>query len=271
MDVTALETKGFVSVEYPLDLYLSVEKAMGAWEYFCELPKEEKVKLAGGDRLHDFGYMIREDEGPRADKKELFHVSMNDMSELYEKARCISDRRALRFIDYVETLILGSQVIVQEFARGIEGAYHLNGFEQEVMESKDRWNFRYIHYFGGEVLAHAHADRGGFTLHLYESAAGGEYLRFDRVWRPWPINRKRTIIFPSMGMQFRSTGKIKALWHRVRANPQTIQKGRFAMVAFIDFTMSHKYDDSKRRLQDFEEGFNYDMPFAEFQKLFTPT
>jgi len=270
MDVTALEAKGFVSVKYPRTLYHRVQQTMASWEYFCELPKEEKVKLAGGDRLHDFGYMIRKDKGPRADRKEQLHVSERQLAELHKKASTISDRRAVSFINDVGVLIRESQEIVQEFASDVASMYQLDGFERDVMSSKERWTFRYLHYFGGDMLSHAHADRGGFTLHLYESDKGGEYLSFDGVWRSWPINKRNTIILPGMHMQHRSNGKIKALWHRVRANPQTIQKGRFAMVAFIDFLWTHKYDDSKRRLQDFEEGFNYDMPFTEFQKLFTP-
>jgi isopenicillin N synthase-like dioxygenase len=122
----------------------------------------------------------------------------------------------------------------------------------------------------GETFAHAHADRGGFTLHLYESAGGGEYLGFDKVWRPWPIGGEETIIFPSMVLQHRSKGRLKALCHRVVATEETSQHGRFSMVVFIDFHHSHRYSDAVKRLQDFEPGFNYDLSFSEFDKLFAP-
>ena len=243
-------------------------EAMDSWKGFCDLSQEDKDRLSGGDRLHDFGYMRRNDQGPRCDQKEVFHVVGTLIDDLRAKAEGISDKRAASFIHAIDMLLQESSSLIQTFARLVEGRYGLDGFEEEVARSQDNWTFRYLHYIGGEILAHPHTDRGGFTLHLHESDEGGEYLGLDKQWHPWPVSETETIIFPSMGLQYRSEGKLKALCHQVQSTPKTAQSGRYAMVAFIDFKQSRRYNDAAKRLQDFSPGFNYDMPFGEFETLF---
>ena len=270
MNVASLEEEGFVAVDYPETLRGKVEQAMRSWQGFCGLPDETKRLLSGGDRLKDFGYMRRTDAGPHADDKELFHVVSRNHTELRARCETIANPRATEFVDAVDALIGASAPLIQEFARDTERTYGLAGFEERVMTSQNNWTFRYLHYFGGETLSNAHADRGGLTLHLYESDAGGEYFGFDGAWHPWPVSDRRTIIFPSMVLQHLSQGRLKALWHRVVPTETTKANGRYAMVAFIDFTHDFRYDDARKRLQDFPEGFNYAMEWSEFNGLFVP-
>lgn len=270
MKIEELKTRGFVTLEYPPELRGCVQKAIESWQRFCELPESQKLLLAGGDRINDFGYMRRRDKGATADNKELFHALKKEMPSLATKAAAIEDERAVKFIHAVDQLIMVIEPVVVSFAALTERHYGLAGFEEAVRTSTDRWVFRYIHYLPGETLANAHADRGGFTLHLYENAPGGEYLDFNKNWQPWPVSEEQTIIFPSMVLQHLSKGELKALWHRVVSTEETRAVGRFSMVAFIDFHHTHRFDDSTKRLQDFEQGFNYDMPFTEFEKLFVP-
>jgi len=272
MQVTTLVTDGYVTIPYPQSLRVRVHEAMQSWKNFCALPIEEKRKLSGGDRVSDFGYMRREDTGPRVDDKELFHVVKNEMSRLHTKVVTVSDQRAVRFIDAVETLRKESAPFIQEFAQAVEQEYQLNGLEEAVANSQHNWTFRYLHYFPGKrpSLANAHADRGGFTFHLWEDHVGGEYFDFDREWHPWSVSETKTIIFPSMGLQYFSHCALKALWHRIVPNKITETTGRYSMVAFIDFNMSHRFDDNQYRMQNFEPGFNYNMPFRDFKKLFVP-
>ena len=142
--------------------------------------------------------------------------------------------------------------------------------EKSVLSAADKWTFRYLHYFPieGEMLAHAHADRGDMTLHLYEDYDGGEYLDFQNEWRPWPVSKERAIIFPAMGLQYETECRLKALWHRIKTTEETRRVGRFAMVAFIDFNQDHSWDSSKHRIQNLNQGFNYSMSFSELQKFF---
>lgn len=270
MDVKTLRTDGYVAFDRPAKMLPVANAAMSSWQRFCALPLEEKRIFSGGDRVKDFGYMLRQDTGPNADAKELFHVKRVQIKEMHALATKVRDRRATEFISAVDALIAETIPIVRLFARGVQETYALPGFAAQVLAAQDQWIFRYVHYLKGEVLANAHPDRGGFTLHLNETHEGGEYLTFGGEWRPWLVSAKRTVIFPSMGLQHLSKGELKALYHRVVANPETRNGGRCSMVAFIDFFNPWRYDDSVKRLQDFPHGFNYKMPFAAFDKLFVP-
>ncbi len=160
--------------------------------------------------------------------------------------------------------------LVKAFAHEVEEFYKIPGFAQLVMESAGYWTFRYLRYPKGKpVLANPHADRGGMTFHLCETEGGGEYLNFNGRWQTWPVSKKETIFFPSMGLQHCSDNKLKALWHRVLPVESPTNE-RYSMVAFIDFQNSHRFDDAKFRMQDFEPGFNYKLPFREFGNLFVP-
>ncbi|MDP3645792.1 MAG: 2OG-Fe(II) oxygenase family protein [bacterium] len=272
MDVRTLQSRGFVAIPYPVAVRTSVQDAMQSWKNFCDLADEQKRKLCGGDRIVDFGYMRRNDKGPRADDKELFHVVGHNLTKLHALAAQVNDRRATAFIDANDVLVRETAPFIEGFARAVEKQYGLKGLEKAVAGARDNWTIRFLHYFPGSrpIFANAHADRGGYTFHCWEDQEGGEYLDFDGIWKPWPVSDTQTIIFPSMGLNFYSAGKLKALWHRVIPNETTVAKGRYAMVMFIDFNMSHRFDDSRFRMQDFEQGFNYSMPFDEFKKLFVP-
>ena len=270
MDVRTLQKDGFVVVKYPATLREEVRAAMTSWAAFCQLPMDTKKTLSGGDRIRDFGYMLRADTGPNSESKEQFHVSRNQIEHLRHIALGIKKTSALIFIEAADRMLLGTSKIIQNFAAGVSQVYNLPGFEADVMSSVDRWTFRYLHYFGGETLAFPHADRGGFTLHLYEDLEGGDYLGFDGVWRAWPVTSTQTIIFPSMGLQLRSENRLKALWHRVRSTGESAKRGRFSMVAFIDFKQPYRYNDAKKRMQDFPPGFNYQISKEEFESLFVP-
>lgn len=270
MDVTSLSTAGFVSFEYPPDLRTAVQTALESWQLFCTLPMEQKRLLSGGDRVNDFGFMCRNDKGPAADEKELFHALRANFPQLLPKAAKICDQRATAFIRAVDTLLEATVPTVRAFATSIEESYGLVGFTKLVMESQPLWTFRYLYYKkGSAVLAHPHADRGGFTFHLAETEGGGQYYSFDQQWLPWPVSADRTIIFPSMELQHYSGGDLKALWHRVLPVTST-QKARYAMVLFVDFPVPYRFDDHTYRVQEFPPGFNYDTPFEQFNNLFVP-
>ncbi len=272
MNVASLITEGYVSLRYPKELRVLVEEAMAAWNRFCELPYDEKAKLSGGDRVLDHGYMLRKDDGPKSDDKELFHLIKRNMPALRAQADTVTDRAAVRFVHAVDVLIDAVMPHVVHFGRDVERVYGISGFERDVAESSRDWTFRFLNYRPGKpIMAAEHVDRGGFTLHLYESAQGGQYFGRDRQWHDWPVDHDHTIIFPSMTMQHRSQCLLKGLCHRVVATEETIRTGRQSMVAFIDFDHSHIFNKfSGIRMQDFAPGALSDMPFSEFDKLFIP-
>jgi isopenicillin N synthase-like dioxygenase len=132
-----------------------------------------------------------------------------------------------------------------------------------------------LHYFGerevGEVTASPHIDKGGFTLHLFETDQGLEYLDIKtREWHEMPIGKNETVIIAGARLQNYSENNLKALCHRVVANEKTRRDGRYSAVLFVDFATAPLYDKDKfGRLQGFSAGFNYDMPAQEFSKMFT--
>lgn len=270
MDISRLKEDGFVLIDYPEALRKRVRLVMKSWQRFCLLKEEEKRMLSGGDRIRDFGYMHRNDSGANADNKELFHLNERDVRDLSELSKKISDSRARMFIRSSARLIEEISPFIFAFADGVEKMYGVQNFAHAVHTSTAEWTFRFLHYFPGETLAHPHVDRGGFTMHLYETHGGGEYFDFTRTWHTWPVSEKETIIFPSMGLQYESRGELRALWHQVLGQRSTKNIHRFALVAFIDFAQAYRFDDSKRRLQDFPVGFNYEISYEDFQKLFVP-
>ena len=272
MNVAQLMSDGYVTLAYPQALRDRVEDAMRAWTRFCALPYDEKAKLSGGDRIRDHGFMLRKDDGPNSDDKELFHLIKRNMPALRAQADTVADRAAVQFVHAVDVLIDSVMPHVVEFARDVERVYGISGFERDVKESSSEWTFRFLNYRPGRpVLASEHVDRGGFTLHLYESAQGGQYFGFDGKWHDWPVNHDQTIIFPSMSLQHRAKCLLKGLAHRVVANDETIRTGRQSMVAFIDFDHTHQFNKfGGKRMQDFPAGSLYSMPFDEFDKLFIP-
>ncbi len=270
MDIKSLNTDGYVTVQYPNGLRLRVQEAMAAWVRFCELSESEKRKISGGDRIDDYGYMRRNDSGPRADNKEQFHLLKLREPELLAQALTVSDTRAVEFVRAADVLSHAIKPIIVEFVERMEREYEMPGFSDEVLGSTDLWTFRFLHYFGGDMLANSHADRLGFTLHLYENDGGGEYLGFDMQWKTWPVDHEQTIIFPSIGLQHRSGGKVKALWHKVEPNERTKVNGRYAMVAFIDFPQAREWDKYKYpHVKELTPGFNYKMSFADLDAHFT--
>jgi len=57
-----------------------------------------------------------------------------------------------------------------------------------------------------------------------------------------PVSESQTVIIPGMQMQLRSSGDLRALWHRVVATPKTAELGRYSAVSFIQFKDTPKYD-----------------------------
>jgi isopenicillin N synthase-like dioxygenase len=112
-------------------------------------------------------------------------------------------------------------------------------------------------------------DQSGFTLHLFESAPGLQCLTFKNKWIDMPVSSGETAIIPSMQLQFRSLGKLKALCHRVIATRETAQSGRFSAVCFVQLKNTPKYDKEMHgRLQEKIPGFNYKMSPDDFKKFF---
>jgi isopenicillin N synthase-like dioxygenase len=273
-DIKQLKTEGVVTLPYPSDLREAVEKSIGLWKKFTELPVEVKKGLPYSNSADGVGYEMKDGSGPKGDRKENFDIAIGGEEWLRQNLEKIESPVAREFVTHVTSLVKVMKPTILKFARDVENDFGLTDFEKEVDGSEPGFFVRFIHYFGnreaGEETATAHVDQSGFTLHLFESDPGFQCLSYDGKWIDIPISiGDQTVIINSMQMQLRSNGELKALCHRVVATPETAREGRFSAVCFVQLKNTPKYNKEKGgRLQEKEPGFNYEMPIAEFNGLF---
>jgi isopenicillin N synthase-like dioxygenase len=272
--IADLETKGYVRLDYPNSIRTVIREAVDSWKKFCNLPENVRSKFAYNPSAGmGVGYELKKKPGQSLDLKEDFLFTTGMRKWLADAAVNVGDEAAselVRSASHVSNVIIP---MVMEFAREIERKFGFNGFAQEIADSQDVWYLRFLHYFGeraiGDEIATAHADKSGFTLHLYESDPGLQFLDFNKKWIEAPVSADETVIIPGMRLQYRSKNQLKALFHRVVATKKTAKTGRFSIVLFVHPKRTPEYNKAGAgRLQEFEPGFNYSMPFDEFAKLF---
>jgi isopenicillin N synthase-like dioxygenase len=273
MNVSRFGSHGLVTVPYPYYLQTQLELAVRYWQEFCSLPVEVKKSVPYSNDSAGFGYEQKTGSGPNGDQKENFDVTDSAYNHVITSPEVYSHPTVPLFVINAFALIRHLRDEITAFAKELEREFGLAGLVQEVSK-EDAYFVRFIHYFGnrqvGDELANAHVDQSGLTFHLYESAEGFQYLPYRRKrWVDKEFGSNQTLIIPNMQMQLRSEGRIRGLCHRVVATDSTVSSGRFSAVCFVMFRNTAQYDKAKYgRLQEREAGFNYNMPFEEFHKLF---
>lgn len=271
--IANLKKEGIVTLPYPAGLRQDVNETFEAWKRFCDLPAEVKSNLPYSNNADGVGYELKNGVGKNADRKENFDVTTAGEDWLLQNAEAVKNPVALEFIRNATTLATVMRPTILRFARECEEAFNLTDFAREVEEGDGAFFVRFIHYFGdrtpGEETASAHVDQSGFTLHLFESAPGLQCFSYDKKWLDMPVSGGETVIIPAMQMQLRSKGDLIALCHRVIANTETAESGRYSAVCFVQLQNTPKYDKEKSgRLQEKLPGFNYSMGHEEFRTLF---
>jgi hypothetical protein len=233
-----------------------------------------KQNLPYSNNADGVGYEIKDGSGNKGDRKENFDVTTGSVAWLEKNIDEIKNPTALEFVKKATALVGLLKPSILEFAGESEKAFGLKDFEKEVEASESTFFVRFIHYFGdreiNEEIASSHTDRSGFTFHLFESHEGFQCMNHDKKWINIPITEGGTVIIPSMQMQFRSEGELKATCHRVIATEKTARQGRYSAVCFVQLKNTPQLNKNKvGRLQEMEPGFNYSTPFEEFSKLFS--
>lgn len=272
ISINQFRDEGFLNVDYPADLRETVENAVASWKTFCQLSREEKHAFSFLEDSHSdgAGYELKEETGLKKDLKENFHITLFQYPRLSE----IANNRTFPFLNDAKMLLDKMEPLILEFSKIIEAEYKINGFVDEVLLSKPYWILRYLHYFGdqqeGSEIAAPHADKGGFTLHLFESDEGLQYYCIkERSWKAMPVEEKQTVIIPAIQLQLWSQCDLKALYHRVIATKKTAQVGRFSMVCFIPFQNIPMYNKKVYgSMQAHDIGFNYNLSYKEFANFF---
>ncbi len=270
--MTELRDLGLVNVDYPNDLRMAVDKAVASWKGFCHLSRDEKCAFSFLEDSHGdgAGYELKEEKGSKKDLKENFHVTLFQYQRLAE----IANKRTFPFLNDAKVLLDKMEPLILQFAENIEKEHGVQGLVDEVKISKPYWILRYLHYFGdqqaGAEIAAPHTDKGGFTLHLYESDEGLQYYCIKtHAWKAMPVYDTQTVIIPAIQLQLRSEGTLKALYHRVVATEETAQAGRFSMVCFIPFENTPLYNKKAfGSMQTHPIGFNYSLSHQEFANYF---
>lgn len=270
-----LKKNGCLYVDYNPLLRKGVEEAMRAWEAFCALPEEQKVRFdyEGDVNVSGNGYELKKGEQGQ-DFKENAHLRVAARDELLSKAAQVHPEIGPAFVETSLALNPLIAPLIRSFASEVEKEVGIEGFEEDVMERQPTWLLRFLHYFGGrtpgEVLAAPHGDKGGFTLHLYESHPGVERLTFDtKEWVPMDLPAGKTVVFPGMGLQNRAKCELRAPYHRVVATDETAESGRWSAVCFFNFRNARYFDKKTHGAQQAQPlAFNYDIPYERFDDLF---
>lgn len=268
-----LAARGRLYVTYDPILRVAVEDAMIAWKAFTELPNDCKVRFGyvADSKTSGNGYELKL-EG--VDRKEDAHLRVIARDELLRDAAKADPELGPAFVDAALNVNGLMTDMVRGVARTIEQEYEIPGFEEDVMACQPTWLLRFLHYFGdrqpGDEIAAPHTDKGGFTLHLYESHPGVEYLDYEtREWECLPLSHDQTVVIPGMGLQNRARCKLRALVHRVVATEDTAATGRYSAVCFFNFNNARYFDKSRFGPQQaYAPGFFYDIPYEEFDRYF---
>ncbi|MDB5245087.1 MAG: hypothetical protein JWN90_192 [Parcubacteria group bacterium] len=273
--VEELRDKGKVYTNYPAELREAVARAMNAWEAFCALPEEIKTQFPYevDQWVSGNGYELKKEKGNTLDQKENFHLRLRAQEELLARATSIGNPEITEFVEAGLALPELIAPLLADFAQSIEKEFGMTGFADDVAYATPSLLLRFLHYFGdqapGDEIASPHVDKGGFTLHLYESDKGVEQLTLDGEWTPVPVSHEQTVIFPALGLQYRLKNEVKAMCHKVVATPQSAESGRYSAVCFVDFRGNVPWDKEKYgRQQNMPPGFNYTMPWDELKTHF---
>ncbi len=274
MNLTELATHGRAYVRYPEPLRKAVEDAVGAWRAFYALPVEQKRRCLYDPDTKTSGNGYEWKGVGSVDLKENFHLRVSVRDGLLRRAALADPALGPAFVEKALQIPEYMAPLIEKYARTAEQDFSIPGFLDDVMSKREDWLFRFLHYFGdrtpGDEFAAPHNDKGGFTLHLYESHPGVERLTFgEKEWVPMDLPRGETVIIAANGLQNRSKGALQAVSHRVVANEETAKTGRDAAVCFFNFANMRFFNKKEfGPQQDFPPGFFYGMPHEEYDRYF---
>ncbi len=272
-----MRTEGFVELPYPDHLTRTIAIAVAAWKEFLALPDSIKKRF---DYLPDTGNSGSGYEFPDAAKKDfkhVFHTKVKDAAWLYDQARRVGRDEATVLVSSSLKAIEELIPFVAEFCGRLEREFDVGTFRDDFLADTKECILRHLFYppgverDAGYHIAKRHVDKGGFTLHNWESHPGVERLTFDRKWVPFPTRKGMAVMFGSFRLQHRSKNVLKGLDHRVVLVPEAVRTGRHSTVFFSNFLNSPYYNKRKYGpMQDLPEGFTYDVSLEQLNAYFAP-
>lgn len=237
MSYRALKDDLFAVIDYPQELTELIGEA-APWRQFCALPAEVKEKFSFLNHQStidaDPGYRLRSKQTGR-DDKEYFH-SYPEIPELIEldglHAMVNGDPVLSAFFTYSNQVLTAAHAFAQQI--GSDLARDIPALGALIAEGKFRSVLRMLHYTNDPetvVIAAQHFDRSLYTLHLYESAPGLQFLNGDLQWTEAPIAHGKTVVFNGYRGEALTDGKLQKTWHRVVSHGKTTD--RISLVLFV--------------------------------------
>ncbi len=195
----------------------------------------------------DPGYRLRSRSAGREDK-EYFHIYpyIPDLIKRDGNIGFVEENSVLKdFFRYSVDV----QRVAHEFALtiGREIGKEVPELLELINNGKVQSVLRLLHYTNDEktdIIASQHFDRSLYTLHLYESGPGLEFMNWDMQWTDAPIAEGKTVIFSGYRMEVMTKDKFQKTWHRVARKDDV--RDRLSMVLFVWTDAVSQYDREAR-------------------------
>ncbi len=251
-----------------------IRAAVSAWRRFYALDEPQKMQLAYRKDQYGFEAGYQADASPAGQKfREDFYFACKTKGWMEDAV--LGERLPIMF-DFLfaaDQLMWYVRRLVERAAICIEESLELPGFRDDIMAGEDFWFLRFLHYPEGQEVgtetATAHADRDAFSVRLYESESGLEFLDYAGRWHEKPLEPGTIGVFPGMKLQYRSEGRVTAACHRVVTTQATADRGRDSIILFVHPANTPNFNKGRfGRLQEFPPGWNYDMSWERFREFF---
>jgi isopenicillin N synthase-like dioxygenase len=246
----------YAVVDYPQELADEVKRVALLWQDFCTLPLDVKRRCSFIAQHEDWnsGYINRTKEAGH-DNKEYYHVQPNH-AQLVEQAgltATIRDYPVIKdFFDRSEHAVELLKDFVEEIAGRIaKDNPHLADLQEQFIKGygENYSLLRFLHYTPDPdqyVIAEPHFDIGGMTFHVYESAPGLQFMKWDNSWEDAPLLDDKTLMFNAYGLEHMSDGVLQRTWHRVIQTAGSEGNERYSGVFFVDFPNGSNWDTVKQ-------------------------
>lgn len=262
-----LRDLGFARAGYPSEFKKAAQNIALNWRsFYVQNPKHKNLIIF--DETGGYEEKNKVIDPQLLDYKEDFHVTLKydfkTGSFNPSSADLLFLETSRNFLEYFEPQIRLIAKHLTELTYKNFSKYALNS---------DGWTLRFLHYYPqkGKNLAHYHLDKGGHTIHLYESCPGLECF-WKGQWRPVSFSKDEMVFFPGIIGQHLSHGELKALSHRVVSSKESKAVGRVSIVLFNDY-VDYPYVFNKELFgptqKAFQPGQNYDMDHRDFSKFMT--
>lgn len=258
--------KGYATVVYPKSLQKVVLAIYLAWVEFCAQEESFKERILF-DKNKGYENKNRIKHPEYVDHKEDMHIT----GDYVFPAHLTPSRQEKHLLDLSAKFF---DLIEPELQKLADMLSEITGKDfSKFAKNRKGWTLRLLHYYPQNQtdLAHYHPDRGGHTIHLFDSTPGLECF-WNNKWKQIEFDEDMMAFFPGLLAQLVSECQLTALCHRVVSSDKSKISGRYSLVLFCDypeFPSRYNKETYGGTQKAFAIGGNYDMDIEKFAKYFT--